>query len=267
MASTPLTPRLPGPGQEAVPWLTIHSRATISAFVESRWASCGCPATSTAPRARPGGSALQVIHGGAAPSLGELPVPHPFLPTDTSTLCPAADLGSAGGPAQRLSQDSPAPAPPGETMVAPLSLEAQRSPHLLSHPGCGVSALCFVCMGAKCPAGPQASAAESHPPGLRGLCSPPVSSRAEEKLAFVTSWQGRGFPAAGAGDSPSPNPKHPDSIKNGCLQTTSAAMPGVHEDAHVYLWICLCSCPLQSRNKAKLPLQYTASGAHIREIY
>lgn len=204
----------------------------------------------------------------SSPISWEAPCPAPPSCPQTHLLCVLRQIWAQREDLGRgCHKDSPVPAPPGETMVAPLSLEGQRSPRLLSHTGCRVSALRFVCMGAKCPAGPQASAAKSHPPGLRGLCSPPVSSRAEEKLAFVTSRQGRGLPAAGAGDSPSSNPKHPDSIKNGCLQTTSAAMPGVHEDARVYLWICLCSCPLQSRNKAKLPLQYTASGAHIQEIY
>lgn len=225
------------------------------------------PSPTTAPRAGPGGGTQQAVSGGAAPSLGKLSVPRP-LPAHRciySASCDRSGLSRRTWVEAIRRQSSTRTA--RETMVAPLSLEVQRSPRLLCHLGRGVSALRLVCTGAKCPAGPQASAPESHPPGLRGLCSPPVSSRAEEKLAFVPSRQGRGFPAAGAGDSPSPNPKHPDSIQNGCLQTTSAAMPGVHDDARVYLWMCLCSYPLQSRNKAKLPLQYAASGAHIREIY
>ena len=162
------------------------------------------------------------------------------------------------------------PAPPGETAVAPLSLKVQRSP-------CGHSSpLPFGPWGFRPLPHLHRGKTSSQTPGLSCCVSP---TRPEQALFSSSKQQVGGkasfcaimamtwVPCSQSRRQLLPSTRNTQTASRRTVaQTTSAAMPGVCEDARVYLWTCLCSHPLQSRNKAELPLQYTASGAHMQDI-
>lgn len=142
------------------------------------WAPVATPAP-MAPRPGPGGGAWQAVCGGPALSLGKLPVLSP-LPAHRQVY--AASCGRSG-----LSERTWREAVRGQS-----SARAPRgnSGGPLEPQGAKVTMRTLV-SSAVWAVGlpPSASAAASHPPGLSGLCSPQVSTRLEEKLPFVPSWQ------------------------------------------------------------------------------